>query len=194
MLALIQCENKKENNLPDILNDLGQSFKITSNESEICKCEKVILCGTGSPIQNMKLIHLQNIYSLLRIIKIPILGIGLGVELMSDHTEGEKITGLGLFPVESNKFAEDKKYLSRAGLKKVDIVKTSKLFKGIESGSEFYFSENYYMPQNEYTTSVVEDGIIFSASVEKDNAFGVQFHPEKSGETGLTLLKNFINM
>lgn len=194
MLALIQCENNKGSNLPNILEKLGQSFKITSNEFEICKCEKVILCGSGSPVQNMKLIHLQNIYSLLRIIKIPILGIGLGVELMSDHTEGENITGLGLFPVESNKFSEDKKYFSKAGLKKIDIVKSSKLFNGIESGSEFYFSENYYMPENEYTTSVVEDGFTFSASVENGNAFGVQFHPEKSGDIGLTLLKNFINL
>lgn len=194
MLALVQCEIKKENNISDILKELGESFKITSNEFEICKCEKLILCGSGSPVQNMKLLHLQNIYSLLRIIKIPILGIGLGVELMSDHTEGEKTTGLGLFPVESNKFSDDKKNYSEAGLKKVDIVKPSRLFKGIESGSDFYFSENYYMPRNEYTTSVVEDGFTFSASVEKGNAFGVQFHPEKSGETGLTLLKNFIDL
>lgn len=194
MLALVQCENITENKLADILKELGQPFKITSNESDICNCDKVILCGSGSPVQNMKMLHLLNLYSLLRIIKKPMLGIGLGVELMSDHTEGEKVPCLGLFPVESSKFSEDKKYLSQSGLKKVEILKQSKLFEGIESGDEFYFSENYYMPQNIYTTSVVENGFTFSASVEKGNAFGVQFHPEKSGETGLTLLKNFINL
>ncbi|HSD64088.1 MAG TPA: imidazole glycerol phosphate synthase subunit HisH [Ignavibacteriaceae bacterium] len=193
MLALIQCENK-EKELTDILKKLGQKFIITNNELEICKSDKVILCGSGTPVQNMKLLHMLNLYSLLRIIKIPILGIGLGVELMSDHTEGEKITYLGLFPIESNKFPEDKKFNSQAGLKKVEIIKPSKLFNGIESGTEFYFSENYYMPESEYTTSVVEDGFTFSASVEKGNAFGVQFHPEKSGEKGLVLLKNFINL
>lgn len=193
MIALIQCENKEEI-LTDILKELNQPFKITGNEVEICNCDKVILCASGSPVENMKNLHLLNLYSLLRMIKKPILGIGLGVELMSDHTKGEKITGLGLFPVESNKFSEDKKYLSGAGLKKVDILKPSKLFNGIKSGTEFYFSENYYMPENEYTIAVVENGFIFSASVEKENAFGVQFHPEKSGEAGVTLLKNFINI
>ena len=194
MLALIQCENKKENKLAEILEKMDQPFKITSNESDICRCDKIILCGSGSPIQNMKMLHLLNLYSLLRIIKKPMLGIGLGVELMSDHTSGEEVSCLGLFPVESNKFAEDKNYYSKGGLKKVDILKESKLFGGIKSGDEFYFSENYYMPQNKYTTSVVENGITFSASVEKENAFGVQFHPEKSGDAGLTLLKNFISL
>ncbi len=194
MLALIQCENIKENQLADILKKLGQPYKITSSESDICNCDKVILCGSGSPVQNMKMLHLLNLYSLLRIIKKPILGVGLGVELMSDHTDGEKISCLGLFPVDSNKFAEDKNNYSEAGFKKVDILKESKLFRGIESGDEFYFSEHYYMPENKYTTSVVENGLKYSASVEKGNAFGVQFHPEKSGETGLTLIKNFINL
>jgi glutamine amidotransferase len=194
MLALIQCENIKENILADNLNKLGLSFKITSNESDISNCDKVILCGSGSPVENMKMLHLLNLYSLLRITKKPILGIGLGVELMSDHTIGELITSLGLFPVESNKFPEDNNNDSQSGLKKVRIVKKSRLFEGIESGVEFYFSENYYIPQNKYTTSVVGNKLTFSASVEKENAFGVQFHPEKSGETGLILLKNFITL
>lgn len=192
MLALVQCENIKETALPDILKKLDQPYKITRNESDICNCDKVILCGSGSPVENMKMLHLLNLYSLLRIIKKPLLGIGLGVELMSDHTEGEKNSCLGLFPVESNKFSEDKNYYAQSGLKKVDILQQSKLFEGIKSRSQFYFSENYYMPENKYTTSVVKNGFTFSASVEKGNAYGVQFHPEKSGEPGLALLKNFI--
>ena len=85
----------------------------------------------------MKMLHLLNLYSLLRFIKKPILGVGLGVELMSDHTDGEKISCLGLFPVESNKFEEDKNNYSLGGFKKVDILKESKLFTGIESEMNF---------------------------------------------------------
>ena len=65
---------------------------------------------------------------------------------------------------------------------------------GISIKELFFIEKNYYLPENKYTTSVVNNGDTFSASVERENAFGVQFHPEKSGEAGLTLLKNFINL
>jgi glutamine amidotransferase len=194
MLALIQCENTSVTELSKVLKQLNEPFIVTGSESDICKADKVILYGSGSAKQNMKQLHILNLFSLLRMIKQPILGIGLGVELMCDHTTGENISCLGLFPVDSNRI-EDEQYLnSHSGLMKVDILRESKLFEGIDSGSEFYFSENYFLPENKYTTSVVVNGKAFSASVERDNAFGVQFHPEKSGETGLTLLKNFINL
>lgn len=194
MLAIIQCENTSVTELSKVLTQLDEPFITNASESDVCKSDKVILYGSGSARQNMKQLHILNLFSLLRMIKQPILGIGLGVELMCDHTTGENVSCLGLFPVDSNKI-EDEKFLgSHSGFMKVDILQKSRLFEGIDSGSEFYFSENYFLPENKYTTSVVVNGQTFSASVERDNAFGVQFHPEKSGETGLTLLKNFINL
>lgn len=194
MLALIQCENTSVTEFSKVLTQINEPFIVTGSESDICQSDKVILYGSGSAKQNMKQLHILNLFSLLRMIKQPILGIGLGVELMCDHTSGENVSCLGLFPVDSNRI-EDKQFLnSHSGLMKVDILQKSRLFDGIESGSEFYFSENYFLPENKFTTSVVVNGQTFSASVERDNAFGVQFHPEKSGETGLTLLKNFIKL
>lgn len=194
MLALIQCENTSVTELSKVLKQLNEPFIITGSESDICKADKVILYGSGSAKQNMKQLHILNLFSLLRMIKQPILGIGLGVELMCDHTSGENISCLGLFPVDSNRIEDEQFLNSHSGFMKVDILRKSRLFEGIDSGSEFYFSENYFLPENQYTTSVVVNGKSFSASVERDNAFGVQFHPEKSGETGLALLKNFINL
>lgn len=194
MLALIQCENTSVTELAKVLKQLNEPFIVTGSESDICKCDKVILYGSGSAKQNMKQLHILNLFSLLRMIKQPILGIGLGVELMCDHTSGENISCLGLFPVDSNRIEDEQFLNSHSGLMKINILRESRLFEGIDSGSEFYFSENYFLPENKYTTSVVVNGKAFSASVERDNAFGVQFHPEKSGETGLTLLKNFINL
>lgn len=194
MLALIQCENTSVTELSKVLKQLNEPFIITGSESDICKADKVILYGSGSAKQNMKQLHILNLFSLLRMIKQPILGIGLGVELMCDHTSGENISCLGLFPVDSNRIEDEQFLNSHSGFMKVDILRKSRLFEGIDSGSEFYFSENYFLPENQYTTSVVINGKSFSASVERDNAFGVQFHPEKSGETGLALLKNFINL
>ncbi|HEY6905886.1 MAG TPA: imidazole glycerol phosphate synthase subunit HisH [Ignavibacteriaceae bacterium] len=194
MLAIIQCENTSVTELSKVLTQLDEPFITNASESDVCKSDKVILYGSGSARQNMKQLHILNLFSLLRMIKQPILGIGLGVELMCDHTTGENVSCLGLFPVDSNKIEDEKFLNSHSGFMKVDILQKSRLFEGIDSGSEFYFSENYFLPENKYTTSVVVNGQTFSASVERDNAFGVQFHPEKSGETGLTLLKNFINL
>jgi glutamine amidotransferase len=194
MLAIIQCENTSVTELSKVLTQLNEPFVTNASESDVCKSDKVILYGSGSARQNMKQLHILNLFSLLRMIKQPILGIGLGVELMCDHTTGENVSCLGLFPVDSNKIEDEKFLSSHSGFMKVDILQKSRLFEGIDSGSEFYFSENYFLPENKYTTSVVVNGQTYSASVERDNAFGVQFHPEKSGETGLTLLKNFINL
>lgn len=194
MIALIQCENTSVNELSNVLKQINVPFMITGNESEICKADKVILYGSGSAMQNIKQLHIWNLFSMLRMIKIPILGVGLGVELMCDHTSGENISCLGLFPLNSNKIENEQTLMSHSGLKKIEILQKSKLFEGIESGSEFYFSENYFIPESKFTTSIVENGEKFSASVERKNAFGVQFHPEKSGEAGLLLLKNFLDI
>lgn len=193
MLALIQCENTSVNELSKVLKQMDQPFVITKNESDICNCDKLILYGSGSAQQNVKQLHILNLFSMLRMINKPILGIGLGIELMCDHTDGENVSCLGLFPVDSNRIKDEQTITSQPGLKRIEILQKSKLFEGIESGSEFYFSENYFLPQNEFTTSVVENGEKCSASMERDNAFGVQFHPEKSGNAGLILLRNFLN-
>lgn len=194
MLSLIKCEDSSVNELSRVLNELNVPFRVTTTEADICKSDKVILYGSGSAKQNLRQLHILNLFSMLRMIKNPILGIGLGVELMCEHTSGENLSCLGLFPVDSNKIEDEKVFVSHSGLKKIDILKQGSLFDGINTGTEFFFSENYYLPENQYTTSVVNNGETFSASVEKGNAFGVQFHPEKSGEAGLTLLKNFINL
>ncbi len=194
MLSLIKCEDSSVNELSMVLNQLNVPFRITTTEADICRSDKVILYGSGSAKQNIRQLHILNLFSMLRMVKNPILGIGLGVELMCEHTSGESLSCLGLFPVDSNKIEDEKVLLSHSGLKKVDILKPGRLFEGISTGTEFYFSENYYLPENKYTTSVVNNGEAFSASIERENAFGVQFHPEKSGEAGLSLLKNFINL
>ena len=194
MLALIQCENTSVNELSKALRKIEVPFIVTESESDICKCDKVILYGSGSIKQNIKQLHILNFFSLLRMINKPILGIGLGIELMCDHAAGENIACLGLFPVDSNKIEDEKILVSHSGLKKVDILKKSRLFEGINSGREFFFSENYYLPENNYTTSIATNKENFTASVERDYLFGVQFHPEKSGEAGLTLLKNFVSI
>ena len=80
------------------------------------------------------------------------------------------------------------------GWNKVSITKESKLFFGIESNTYFYFANSYYVPLNEYAIAQTEHGIQISSAIEKNNYYGVQFHPEKSGSAGTQLIKNFIEL
>ena len=80
------------------------------------------------------------------------------------------------------------------GWNKVKQTKESKLFAGIKDEEYFYFAHSFYVPVNNFTIATAENGIDFSSSLEKDNFYGVQFHPEKSGDAGLKLLENFITL
>jgi glutamine amidotransferase len=189
MIAVIECGKNSVNNLPEILDELKQEFRVTDNEFEICKADKIILIGEGEACDGARQLNMLNLYSVLRIIKKPILGIGLGMELMTESVSNENVHGLGIFPITSQKIPDEDKQIS--GWKEVEVIGQPKLFIGINKSDKFYFSGKYVLPQSKYSTSLVENGNKYSASVEKDNAYGVQFHPELSGEAGKLIIKNF---
>lgn len=191
MIAVIECGKKTENKLSDVLNQLNQEFRITENELMICKADKIILIGEGEACDGAKKLNMLNLYSVLRVIKKPILGIDLGMELMTENIVNENVSGLGIFPFKSERIADDK--ITTDTFKEVEIIGDSVLFKNIDDRSKFLFKEKYFMNLNEYSTSSVDNGKKLTASIEKGNAYGVQFHPEFSGEHGITLIKNFID-
>ena len=122
------------------------------------------------------------------------LGICLGMQLMADHSTEGGVTCLGIFPCTVDKFDPSKTKVPHMGWNDIELTSESKLFTGINSGEHFYFANSYYVPISKYTSSITDNNIKFSSSFEKDNFYGVQFHPEKSGEAGLKLLKNFIEL
>jgi glutamine amidotransferase len=191
MIAVVECGKKFENKLPEVLTELKQEYRITDNEFTICKANKIILIGEGEACGGAKQLNMLNLYSVLRIVKKPILGIGLGLELMTESITNENVHGLGIFPVKSQKFPDDDKQTE--GLKEIEIINSSKLFSGINEKDKFFFKGKYFLPQTEYSTSLIQSGNKYSASIEKGNAFGVQFHPELSGEAGRLILNNFLD-
>jgi glutamine amidotransferase len=122
------------------------------------------------------------------------LGIGLGVQLMADYSLEGNISCLGIFPGTAQKFENEKANIFNDGMHKVSLRKDSELFKRISDEQEFYFHHTHYLPVGEFTTSTSENSISFSASLEKNGSMGVQFHPEKSGDAGLHIIKNFIDL
>lgn len=190
MIAVVECGKIFENKLPGILADLNQEYRVTDNEFEICKADKIILIGEGEACDGARQLNMLNLYSVLRMIKKPMLGIGLGLELMTESITNENIPGLGIFPVTSQKLPDEQNLIS--GLNEIKILGQPKLFAGITGKEKFFFSGKYVLPQSEYSTSLIQNGHKYSASVEKDNACGVQFHPEISGEAGKLVIKNFV--
>jgi glutamine amidotransferase len=142
----------------------------------------------------MKKIQLLNLYSVLRVVRKPMLGIGLGMQLMADYSTEGNFACLGFFPGTAIKFDHDVKKSSYKGMHKIEFCRHSLLFDGIDMNSEFYFNNDYYLPKSEFSTSICKNTVSFCSSIENENAYGVQFHPEMSGDAGLKLLKNFIEI
>lgn len=194
MIAVIKYIDENIEFLSGSLDELGIDYRITSSESDILKSDKVIFPGFGTASKVIGKLHMTNLFSFLRMCKKPLLGIGLGMQLMAELSkEGGNIPCLGIFPFDVEKFDNENMKVPFTGLNEIGVIKESKLFKGIGQKEMFYFSNSYYLPVNELTTSIAENRIRFSASMEKGNYYGVQFHPEKSGKAGLKVLSNFLD-
>ena len=195
MIALVDYGHEKIESIAQALKALDVKFIITRSESEIISSKKVIFPGYGEASEAIKKLHLTNLYTVLRICKKPMLGVCLGMQLMAEmSTEGGNIPCLGVFPVTAEKFKDEKMKVPFTGWAEVEAIKDSRLFAGINKKENFYFGNSYYLPVNDFTTSVSENVVKFSATVEKDNYYAVQFYPEKSEAAGMKVLKNFVEL
>lgn len=193
MTIIIDLGRENTEGIQKALDDLSVEYKISSSEFEICRAKNVILCGYGEASAGLKKLHLMNLFTVMRIIKLPLLGIGLGMQLMSTYSSEGNVSCLGIFSGSTEKFIAPSGE-RHTGMFPVQIISDSQILKDVQSNDKFYFDHSYYIPRTKLTTSVSEYGIIFSASMEKNHSYGVQFHPEKSGNAGLLLLKNFLEI
>lgn len=194
MIAVIDYGAGNVASVANALSSLKQKYKISSSESEICTADKIIFPGVGEASYAIKQLHMLNLFSMMRMVKRPILGICLGMQLMMDNSSEGDVTCLGIFPGTVLKFDSAQTKVPHMGWNEIKFSKKSRLFKNINDGEKFYFANSFYVPVTEFTTSITNNNIDFSASLERDNFYGVQFHPEKSGEAGLKILQNFIDL
>jgi len=194
MLTIIDYNLGSVDKVADALTVLGIRFKITRNENDIIGSEKIILSGTEEALSAVKKLHLLNLFTVLRIVKKPVLGIGLGMQLLSEFSREGDVACLGKFAGTVEKFDNTDSKVPFFGDYKIRIEKNSILFKEIDETAEFRFRNSFYLPINDYTIAQAINGVSFSAAIEKDNFYGVQFHPEESGKDGLTLFRNFAEL
>jgi len=192
MIAVIDYGAGNVQSVLNVLDELKVDYKVTNKEAVVYKSEKIIFPGVGEASFAMRKLHLNNLVTMLRVTKIPLLGICLGMQLLSQKTEEGNTCCLGIVPADCVKFDESKVKVPHMGWNPVKLEMNSILFDGIEENTHFYFANSYYLPMCENTIASAIYEIPFTAAVQKNNIYGVQFHPEKSGVAGIKLLQNFI--
>lgn len=166
---------------------------IITDDPEILKnSDKVIFPGVGEASTAMKYLQGKNLDQLIPQLSQPFLGICLGLQLMCQSSEENDTKCLGIFDVKVKKFAENLKIPHMGWNNFVEL--NSPLFQGISEKEFVYFVHSYYAPVSEESIAITDYGVKFSAAMAKDNFFGMQYHPEKSGKVGAKILENFIKM
>ena len=201
MIAIIDYDAGNIRSVEKAMAKLGQEVWVTRDRERIMNADKVILPGVGSFGDAMA--HLRE-YNLVEVIKDvvaekkPFLGICLGLQLLyesSEETPG--VEGLGILKGKILKIPEQEGLkIPHMGWNSLHLQNDGRLFRGIEQNPYVYFVHSYYLKAEEDETvkATTQYSVNIHASVEKDNVFACQFHPEKSSDVGLQILKNFVEL
>ncbi len=192
MIAIVDYGAGNISSVRKALEYLRAEAPVTDDPAVIAAAEKIIIPGVGhfsrcqSLNEKLKNSVLKNISA-----GKPFLGICVGMQwLFEGSTEATDTPGAGLFPGECLRFPASVKS-PHVGWNQIEVSGSSRLLRGITSGAFVYYTHSYRAPIVEGTVACTNYGGAFSAAVERDNIFGVQFHPEKSAEAGLKILENF---
>ncbi|MCW8896665.1 MAG: imidazole glycerol phosphate synthase subunit HisH [Flavobacteriales bacterium] len=204
MITIINYNAGNIKSIQNMLKRIGAKSIISSSAEEIAQADKLILPGVGSFDYGMKNLQQSGLIEILneKVInnKTPILGICLGAQLLGNNSEEGIEKGLGWIDMDIVKFDKSKMTeqlkIPHMSWNEVVVSKKSMLMEGLEDEARFYFVHTYHMqPENENDVLTKSNyGYEFVSAVEKENIFGVQFHPEKSHKFGMRLLQNFVNL
>lgn len=178
------------------LERLGEKAEVTSDKERILSADRVIFPGVGYAMSAMEELEKRGLADVLTSVKRPFLGICLGMQLMCSFSEEGNTGMLSIVDADVRRFDPSIcPKIPHIGWNTAYDLK-GPLFEGIKDGSYFFFDHSYYVPLLGSATSAVTSyyGFGYTSALERDNFFGVQFHPEKSGKAGSILLENFLNM
>jgi glutamine amidotransferase len=204
MITIINYNAGNIKSIQNMLKRIGAKSCISSNVEEIEQAEKLILPGVGHfdyGMSNLKQFGLINVLNK-KVLedKVPLLGICLGAQLLGNGSEEGTEKGLGWIDMDVVKFDKEKMTddlkIPHMSWNEILIKKSSKLLEGLNNESRFYFVHSFHMKCNDEKDILTNTnyGYEFTSAVEKENIFGVQFHPEKSHKFGMKLLENFVKI
>jgi len=201
MIAIVDYDAGNIKSVEKALQFLGQEPVVTRDKETLLQAEKVIVPGVGAFGDAMGKMHQYGLVEVLREIAAkgtPLLGICLGLQLFFESSEETpEVEGLGLLPGKIVRIPDKEGFkIPHMGWNSIQINPASRLLKGIEEGAYVYFVHSYYLQaENEADVAATTDYVVnIHAAAEHENIFATQFHPEKSGEIGLQILKNFIEL
>ncbi len=200
MLAIIDYGAGNLMSVKNALDFIGAESKITGDSDEILAADKVILPGVGAFGSAMECLNERGLTDVVRAAAKsgkPLLGICLGLQLMFEESEETPgVEGLGIFKGKSVKIPDCGLKIPHMGWNSITAAKESKILKNLGEKPFVYFVHSYYIkPEDEGIVSAyTEYGERLAIAVENENVFALQFHPEKSGETGLKILRNFAEL
>lgn len=192
MIALIKYNGGNVSSVQNALARLNIESIVTDDPELILKADKVIFPGVGEASSTMKVLKEKGLDLLIPALKQPVLGICLGMQLMCGDNEEGGVRGMGIFDVDVKRFPPED-LVPHMGWNTISDLK-SPLFSGIGENSDVYFVHSYYCALADATVAECNYILPFSAALQRDNFFAVQFHPEKSGKMGSKILNNFIKL
>ena len=201
MIAIIDYDAGNIKSVEKAISALGAEAVLTRDPQQILTAEKVILPGVGSFGDAMEKLHGYGLVDVIKKVveqKKPFLGICLGLQLLFERSdESEGVEGLGILKGEIVRIPDAPEIkIPHIGWNSLKFPREGRLFQGLEEDSYVYFVHSYYLKaaDESIVTATTDYSTRIHASVEKDNVFACQFHPEKSSDVGLTILKNFLEI
>ena len=175
------------------LSRLGANAIVTDDKEFIRKSSRIIFPGVGHAAPAAQYLKLHGLDTILKQATQPVLGICLGMQLLCQHSEEGETTGLGVFDANCRRFKTDTQKIPHMGWNSISNLK-GKLFCNISEQSYVYFVHSYRIDCCNHTSGLCNYEGPFSAALERDNFYGVQFHPEKSSTVGSKILENFLKI
>lgn len=192
MIVIVEYGSGNVKSVSNALKQLNIESEITDDIQKLRTAEKVIFPGVGEASSAMAYLREKGLDKVLKELQQPFLGICLGLQLMCSRSEEGNVECLGIFKEQVKKFPPKDK-VPHMGWNNLENMK-GPLFIGLEDQADMYFVHSYFASIGEDTAATCNYMQPFSAALQKDNFYAVQFHPEKSAEMGLKILENFLKL
>jgi glutamine amidotransferase len=199
-IAIVKYNAGNIYSVVNAMNRLGVNPVITDNAEELMSADKVLFPGQGEAGTTMRYLKEHHLDALIKELRQPVLGICVGQQLLCSHSEEGDTDCIGIFPVEVKRFQPQKheEKVPAMGWNDLTMIPSAMakggLFHGLDTHPYVYFVHSYYVPVCEWTIATADYILPYSAALRKDNFWATQFHPEKSGSVGETILKNFLEI
>ena len=194
-IAIVNAGGSNISSLTFALDRIKASYITTNQIAQIEDSSHVILPGVGAANDAMDKLKKSNLIEVVRNLKQPTLGICLGMQLLLDHSMENNVNCLSIVEGRCKAFSQqDKHPVPHMGWNNVNFNKPSPLTEDLDNDDYFYFVHSYYAPITNSSIGVTDYSESFASIIQKDNFYGTQFHPEKSSDQGLKLLRTFINL